>query len=52
MTDPIALREGLRDRYEFERELGRGGMARVWLARHLRHGRRFERLLGAGARST
>jgi hypothetical protein len=31
MTDPsAALREGLRDRYAFERELGRGGMARVW----------------------
>jgi hypothetical protein len=33
MADPIAaLREGLRDRYAFERELGRGGMATVGLA--------------------
>jgi eukaryotic-like serine/threonine-protein kinase len=40
MTDPVAaLREGLRDRYAFERELGRGGMATVYLARDLRHDR-------------
>jgi serine/threonine-protein kinase len=40
MTDPsAALREGLRDRYAFERELGRGGMATVYLARDLRHDR-------------
>jgi eukaryotic-like serine/threonine-protein kinase len=38
MTDP-ALRDGLRDRYAFERELGRGGMATVWLVRDLRHDR-------------
>ena len=40
MTDPLAaLREGLRDRYETKRELGRGGMATVYLARDLRHDR-------------
>src|SRR6478609_1992107 len=40
MADPIAaLREGLRDRYEFERELGRGGMATVYLAHDLKHDR-------------
>ena len=40
MADPIAaLREALQDRYAFERELGRGGMATVYLARDLRHDR-------------
>src|SRR5687767_13594565 len=40
MTDPVALlREALRDRYAIERELGRGGMATVYLARDLRHDR-------------
>ena len=34
-----ALRAALRDRYEFERELGRGGMATVYLARDVRHDR-------------
>src|SRR5512143_794578 len=33
------LNEVLGDRYQIERELGRGGMASVWLARDLRHGR-------------
>jgi serine/threonine-protein kinase len=40
MSDPLALlREGLRDHYTFERELGRGGMATVWLAADLKHDR-------------
>ena len=33
------LREGLADRYTLERELGRGGMATVYLAHDLRHDR-------------
>jgi tetratricopeptide (TPR) repeat protein len=33
------LREALRDRYLLERELGRGGMATVYLARDLKHDR-------------
>jgi eukaryotic-like serine/threonine-protein kinase len=36
---PLGLREGLSDRYTLERELGRGGMAVVYLARDLRHDR-------------
>lgn len=34
-----SIEESLRDRYEIKRELGRGGMATVYLARDLRHGR-------------
>jgi serine/threonine-protein kinase len=33
------LADAFRDRYTLERELGRGGMATVYLARDLRHGR-------------
>jgi hypothetical protein len=33
------LREALQDRYTLERELGRGGMATVYLAHDLRHDR-------------
>jgi serine/threonine protein kinase/tetratricopeptide (TPR) repeat protein len=33
------LRDALRDRYTIERELGRGGMATVYLARDLKHDR-------------
>jgi hypothetical protein len=40
LSDPAAaLRNILADRYRFERELGRGGMATVYLARDLRHDR-------------
>jgi hypothetical protein len=35
----VQLRDALRDRYLLERELGRGGMATVYLARDLRHDR-------------
>jgi eukaryotic-like serine/threonine-protein kinase len=34
------LGDALRDRYRFERELGTGGMATVWLAHDLKHERR------------
>lgn len=38
--DPVAtLRTALADRYEVERQIGVGGMAIVFLARDLRHGR-------------
>ena len=36
---PPELVEDLRDRYTIERELGRGGMATVYLAHDLRHDR-------------
>ena len=37
---PSVLADALRDRYRFERELGAGGMARVWLADDLKHERK------------
>ena len=38
--DPLAqLTSALADRYRIEREIGRGGMATVYLARDLRHDR-------------
>jgi formylglycine-generating enzyme required for sulfatase activity/pimeloyl-ACP methyl ester carboxylesterase len=36
---PALLTDALRDRYRIERELGRGGMATVYLARDLKHDR-------------
>ncbi len=36
---PAALAADLRDRYTLERELGRGGMATVYLAQDVKHGR-------------
>jgi TolB-like protein len=40
MTDPIArLTAALKDRYAIERQAGAGGMATVYLARDLKHGR-------------
>ena len=40
MTDARArLTTALADRYRIERELGQGGMATVYLARDLKHGR-------------
>ena len=37
---PPSLRTSLADRYEIERELGEGGMATVYLAGDVRHGRK------------
>ena len=40
MTAPApSLADALQDRYTLERELGRGGMATVYLARDLKHKR-------------
>jgi serine/threonine-protein kinase len=39
MTAPAQLVEALRERYTIEREIGRGGMATVYLARDHRHHR-------------
>jgi len=38
-ADPPALRIALAGRYTIERELGRGGMATVYLARDVKHDR-------------
>ncbi|HEY9505720.1 MAG TPA: serine/threonine-protein kinase, partial [Gemmatimonadales bacterium] len=39
VTIPAPLADALRDRYVLDRELGRGGMATVYLAQDLRHDR-------------
>src|SRR5215218_9349648 len=40
MSEPLVeLQEALRERYRIEREIARGGMATVYLARDLRHDR-------------
>jgi serine/threonine protein kinase len=45
MRVPERVREALADRYAIERELGRGGMGAVYLARDLRHDRPVARKL-------
>ena len=40
MPAPVSLVEALRDHYAIERELGRGGMATVYLAHDLKHDRK------------
>jgi serine/threonine-protein kinase len=54
VTIPPPLADALRDRYVLDRELGRGGMATVYLAQDFRHDRpvalnpRFKRLASGG----
>ena len=39
MTAPAALTDALASQYRFDRELGAGGMATVYLAHDHKHGR-------------